>query len=117
MPDLRVRSTMRTLMSLLRIVLGVSLGVGYFAGIAYLPRPYSSVLFCLLIWLFCGFFFYTCFRALKSGKISINARIKFVAYERASFEYWFYILLFTLAGLFAFWWSLCALFPSTFKFG
>jgi hypothetical protein len=101
-------------MSLLRIVFGVSLGIGYFAGIAYLPRPFSGILCCLLIWAFCGLFFYTAFRALKTGRIGINARIKLVVYERASFEYWFYIFLFCGVGLFTFWISLCVLFPSTF---
>jgi hypothetical protein len=99
-------------MSLLHIVFGVSLGIAYLAGMAYLPRPYSAILFCLLIWLIGGFFFYKSFRALKTGRIGINARIKFVVYERASFEYWFYILLFCAGGLLAFWLSLCALFPS-----
>ena len=106
---------MRILMSLLRILFGVSLGIGYFAGIAYLPRPFSGLLCCLMIWAACGLFIYTVFRALKTGRIGINARIKFVVYERDSFEYWFYILLFSFAGLLAFGLSLYILFPSTFK--
>jgi hypothetical protein len=105
---------MRFLMSLIRIVFGVSLGVGYFASMAYLPRPFSSILFCLFIWMFAGAFFYKSFRALRTGRIGINTRIKFVVYERASLEYWFYTLLSTLAGFGAVWMSLSALFPSTF---
>ena len=105
---------MRNLMSVLRIVAGVLVSIGYFAGVAYLPRPYSSILVCLSIWLLCGFFFYTAFRALKTGRIGINARIKSVVYERASFEYWFYVVLSSFMGLLTLWLSLSIMFPSKF---
>jgi len=49
---------MRILMSLLRILFGVSLGVGYFAGLAYLPYPYSALLFCVFYWLLAAGLFY-----------------------------------------------------------
>jgi hypothetical protein len=84
---------MRIFMSFLRILFGVSLGVGYLAGIMYLPRPFSSILASLMFWLASFWLFYGVFRALRTGKIGINARTKFVVYERSSFEFWFYVLL------------------------
>lgn len=105
---------MRLLMSLLRIVLGVSVGVGYFAGMAYLPYPYSALLFCMFYWLLTGAFFYKSFRALRRGKFAVNAGGRFLVYERTSFEYWFYTFLSIFAGCGTVWMSLCALFPSRF---
>jgi hypothetical protein len=107
---------MRIFMSFLRILFGVSLGIGYFAGIMYLPRPFSSILASLMFWLASAWFFYGVFRALRTGKIGINARTKFVVYERCSFEFWFYVLLFSFMGVLAFVFTLCLLFPSTFTF-
>ncbi len=107
---------MRLLTSLLRILLGVSLGIGYFAGLAYLPYPYSALLFCVFYWLLTGGFFYKSIRALRIGKFAVNAGGRFLVYERTSFEYWFYTLLSVLIGLLTFWMSLCALFPSRFHF-
>jgi len=105
---------MRFVMSLLRIAFGVSVGVGYFAGMAYLPRPFPGILFCLFIWLFSGAFFFVSFRALRTGRLAVNAGGHFLVYERKSFEYWFYNLLIILMGLLALWAGLSALFPSRF---
>src|SRR5256885_581523 len=107
---------MRILISLVRILFGVSLGVAYFAGIAYLPRPYSAILASFIFLLVSAWFFYSVFCALRTGKLGINARIRFVVYERRSFEFWFYILLFSLMGVLAFGVTLCLLLPSAFKF-
>jgi len=106
---------MRILMSLFRIALGVSIGVGYFAGMAYLPRPFSSLLFCGLYWPLAGAFFYKSIHSLRTGRIFVNTRIRVLVYERASIEYWFYIVLFAMIGFLTVWMSLCALCPAIFQ--
>jgi hypothetical protein len=107
---------MRILMSLLRVLFGVSLGIGYFAGIMYLPRPYPAILGSLFFWLISAFCFYSVFRALRTGRMVINARTKFMAYDRGSFEFWFYILLCGFAGVSIFGVTIWMLFPSIFSF-
>ena len=106
---------MTSLMSLLRMLLLLALGVGYLAGMLFLPHFYSVLLCCFIVWFFTGVFFYVAFRALRTGTMRITPGGRAVIYERGSFGYWFYIFLFTFLGLLAFWISLCALFPSTFK--
>jgi len=76
------------------------------------------VLYCLLIWLVCGLFFYIAFRAFTTGRIGITRigwRVSgYVVYERVSFWYWFYTLFYCFIGLFGFWSGLYILFSSDF---
>ena len=83
-------------------------------GSAFFVRPIMHVLYCLLIWLICGLFFYMAFRALKTGRIKITRTDVCAVYERASFWYWFYTLLYSFIGLFGFWSGLYILFSSDF---
>ena len=89
-------------MSLLRIVFGVLVGIGIFVGIGFLGRQFPGITAFVFLWLFGALMTWKIVRSLKTGKMAINARTKFVVYGRDSFEFWFYILFFGFIGILAF---------------
>ena len=90
------------MMSLLRIVLGVLVGVGFLVGLAFLGRQFPAA--AGRIWL--------TFLGLGSGGLLVwlaarGLRLgvtggRFTRYERSvsPFHFWFYILFYSLLGIF-----------------
>lgn len=88
--------------SLLRIVFGVLVGIGFLAGLAFLGRRFPTaaarvwLMFLglgsggLLIWL-----------AARDLRLGVTGR-RFTRYERgvSPFHFWFYILFYSLLGIF-----------------
>jgi hypothetical protein len=93
---------MSIVMSLLRIVLGVLIGIGIFVGLAVLGRYFPGITGFVFLWLFGGLMLWKIFYSLKTGRMAINARTKFVVYGRNSFEFWFYVLFIGLLAVLSF---------------
>jgi len=97
-------------MSLLRIVFGVLVGIGIFVGIGFLGRQFPGITAFVFLWLFGAFAAWKIVHSLKTGKMAINARTKFVAYGRDSFEFWFYIFFIGFIGILSFYGGVYCLF-------
>ena len=93
---------MPIIMSLLRIVFGVLVSIGIFVGIGVLGRYFPGITAFIFLWLFGAFMAWKILHSLKTGKMAINARTKFVAYGRDSIEFWFYIFIFGFVGALSF---------------
>ena len=90
------------MMSLLRIIFGVLVGIGFFVGLAFLGKQFPTA--ASRIWvMFLGFgsgglFVWLVFRGLRLGVTGG----RFTRYERSvsPFHFWFYILFYSLMGMF-----------------
>jgi hypothetical protein len=99
------------MMSLLRILFGVLIGVGLLAGIAVLCQHYpvaARYAWCLVMGFGVGgFLTWFVFRCLRLGVTGG----RFSRYERSSspFHFWFYICLYSLLSTFFFAFGVCSI--------
>ncbi len=99
-----VRPIMRIVMSLLRIVFGVLLGIGImFVAIPYLFKWFPGIMAFIFFGLFAALVVWKIVHSLRTDTMAINARGSMV-YGRYSFGFWFYIFFFGFLGVL----SLCA---------
>ena len=90
---------MRILMSLLRIVCGVLLGIGImFVAIPYLFKWFPGIVAFIFFGLFAALAVWKIIYSLRTDTMAIFARGT-VVYDRYSFGFWFYIFFFGFLGV------------------
>jgi len=88
--------------SLLRIIFGVLIGIGFLVGFAFLGRQFPTA--AGRIWFMClglGSGSLLVWLAARDVRLGVTGR-RFTRYERSvsPFHFWFYILLYWLLGVF-----------------
>src|SRR4029077_2807188 len=88
--------------SLLRIVFGVLVGIGFLVGLAFLGRQFPTA--AGRIWFMClgfGSGGLLVWLAVRDVRLGVTGR-RFTRYERSvsPFHFWFYILFYSLMGMF-----------------
>lgn len=100
------------MMSLLRILLGVVVGVGFFAGLVVLGREFpvaaARVFMLLMCWGVCTLMVWMMLRGLRLGVTGG----RFSRYERAlkPVHFWFYISFYCFLGVVFFVLGACSIF-------
>lgn len=93
---------MRLLMSLLRILFGVLVGIGIFVGIGFLGKYFPRATAFVFLAAFGVLMTWKIGYSLRTETMAVHAGTRSAVYRRDSFGFWFYILFFGFLGFLSF---------------